>query len=389
MVESQHNFKTASEKNKQFLLEAVKGFSDIKGQYLIFGIKPLFSNLLDEEMKANETSKTVGLNSDLFANILFLMYKVSFILLGMLLIQKQLITFGSFIAVFMYKGYIHSLVGSILNIINKTSNIKVSKDRINSIFLFKSIEKESFGQIELTELQNGISVENVTVQYGNTIVLNDISLQFPASDAFIGIVGLSGSGKTTLLELLAHQLTPTSGTVKLDGIDVSELTETSFRRAVSLAPQIPFLFSLTIRENLLLARPNASEDEIWRCLEECAADKFVREKGGLDVYLDQNNLSGGERQRLALTRLHLKGGKIILLDEVTSALDGESQEQIVSTGLKASKMGHTVVLIAHRISSLKKADKIILLDNGKVADSGTYGELLQRSEKFNRLASLS
>ena len=392
MVESQHHLKTASEKNKQFLLEAVKGFSDMKGQSLIFGIKPLFSNLLEKEMKANYTSKEVILNNDLFSNILFLVYKVGFILLGILLVQNHLLTFGAFIAVFMYKGYIYGLVGSILNIIRYSSNVKVSEDRINSIFEFKSISKENFGEIELSEIEleklKSISIKNLTLNYGNTSVLDNISLSIPASGGFIGIVGSSGSGKSTLAEVLAHQLTPTSGSITIDGVEMSELNEHSYRRVVCLAPQTPFLFSLSIRENLLLAKPNASENEIWKCLEACSADKFVREKGGLDVILDQSNLSGGERQRLALARLHLRGGKIILLDEATSALDGESQDRIVKTIRKASNMGHTMLVIAHRISSLKSADKIFLLDNGRVSDSGTYDELLQKSEKFNRLVSL-
>lgn len=388
MIKSQKILRIASDKNRQFLLEIIQGLADIKAQALIPGLKPHFSTYLDDEIGASKKAQNVMLSNDLLSNSLLLLYKALFVIIGTLLIRSQQLEFSGFIALFMYKNYIYSLVGAILNIARYRSSLKVSVDRMDSITEYKRISKEIFGQTHHPSPSGSITVENLTVKYGKTNVLDGISLEIP-SPGFYGIVGDSGSGKSTLLGACAHQITPTSGSLKIDGIPLSELDEQSYRRAVCLAPQTPFLFSLSIRENLLLARPNASEQEIWACLKACSADKFVSEKGGLDVILDQSNLSGGERQRLALSRLHLSGGKIILLDEATSALDGESQARIVETIREAANMGHTMLVVAHRVSTLKSADKIFLLEDGKLSVSGTYEELFETSEKFRRLVSLS
>lgn len=168
-------------------------------------------------------------------------------------------------------------------------------------------------------------------------------------------------------------------------------TVTSFGisfKTIAFAPQTPFLFSLSIRENLLLSNPNASDDAIWDALEVCAAADFVRNKGGLDVVISQKDLSGGEQQRLALARIGVRGAKIILMDESTSALDGQSQKTVIQTVKEAAKNGHTMILVAHRLSTLKDANMIVHLEDGKVLETGSFSELYEKSEKFRRLADL-
>lgn len=295
------------------------------------------------------------------------------------------LSFKAFTALFMYKGDVYGLVGSILRVAKNKSRMESSMNRMNEILHYQTVSKEHFGNTTLIPISGNISINNLTVIRGETKLLDNISVELPSS-SFIGIVGDSGCGKSSLLKVLARELAPTSGDILLDGVSLWDLNEWSYRKAITLAPQQPYLFSKSIKENLLLANPEASDAAIWDCLKQCSADEFVREKGGLNTILSPKKLSGGQRQRLALARIPLRGGKIVLLDESTSALDSKSQESVIQTIREAANMGHTMILVAHRISTLKSADKILLMKNGKVIETGTYNELYKKSEEFRCLA---
>ena len=385
MAASQTNARKASVFAKHFITQILKAFCDIQVQSLTVGIKNHINSILEDEVSANTKANKVFINSGLISSILSLLSQVAFLLLGALLVVNSRLTVANFIALYLYRSYVFGLADSSLRIIKSKAQMDAAKDRMDDIFRRKSVKKEVWGYSHLPNPTGNITVRNLCATRGDKTVLDDLSLELP-SGKFIGIVGESGCGKSSLLAVLSKGLSYT-GDILLDGIQLSDLSEESHRRAITLAPQDAFIFQeLTFRENLCLANPNASDDEIWRCLKRCGADAFIHAKGGLDS--PSKGLSGGQRQKLALARLHLRGGKIILLDESTSALDGEAQSTIIQTVRQAANMGHTIILVAHRVSTLKNADKILLMDKGRIIAQGTYSELYETSEKFRRLADL-
>lgn len=385
MVEAQKKARSASVSVRSFLVQTFQAFADFKVQNL--RIKSHVAEALEEEMESNVRAEKIVLNNQLLSEVLGSLVQCLFLGLSVILILNSRLDLGGFVAIFMYKGYVFGLVGAILRIARNKSQATTAVQRMDSILDYKVVSKEVWGTTRLKNPSGEIVIENLIVDYGDTRVIDNLSVKLPAGK-FIGIVGPSGCGKSTVVNVLAKVVTPTSGSVKMDGIELSDLTETSYRRAITLALQTPFMFNFSIRQNLLLANPKASDEKIWDCLRQCAADKFVLEKGGLDSVLTPKQLSGGQRQRLALARIALRGGKVVLLDESTSALDGESQAVVLKTIREAADMGHTMVLVAHRVSTLKEADLILVMEKGKILETGTYAELYEKSEKFRRLANL-
>lgn len=386
MIESQSLARTSSISTKYLLTQIIQAFSDIQLQRLTPGIKLHLSDSMNKETKENLKANTVLINNSLISETVSIISHCVFLLLSATLVHRSKLTIANFVAIYMYRHYIYGLAGTSLRIIKFKAQLHTSKKRMDSIFYYKSVTKEIWGNLHLFNPTGNISIQNVSANYGEKSILNGISVDLPSGN-FIGIVGDSGCGKSTLLKVLSKQL-PYCGSIKLDGFELSSLDESSLRRAITLAPQQPFLFDFSIKQNMLLSNPSATDDKIWKCLKLSAADKFVLEKGGLDAMLTPKELSGGQKQRLALARLALRGGKIILMDESTSALDGDSQSIVINSVQNTVKKGHTLILVAHRVNTLKSADIILLMENGKIVEKGSYDELYKNSEKFRRLANL-
>ncbi len=216
--------------------------------------------------------------------------------------------------------------------------------------------------------------------------LRGVSLTVPAG-ARVALVGASGAGKTTLFSVLLGFLPASGGTVRWDGVPMTELKPSSVRAQMAWVPQEPVLFSGTVRHNLLLGHPEATDAEVWEALALAHAEDFVRAlPGGLDEPVGErgSRLSGGQRQRLALARAFLRRPSVLLLDEPTSALDATS-EAAVGEGLVELMKGRTVLVIAHRLSTVRDADLIVVLDAGRVVESGTHAELVARQGRYAQL----
>jgi ATP-binding cassette subfamily B multidrug efflux pump len=241
-----------------------------------------------------------------------------------------------------------------------------------------------------TELPTGHAVEFSGVTFGypgaERPVLNNVSFTARAGTT-TAIVGSTGSGKSTLLNLVPRLFDPQAGTVRIGGVDVSELNRRQVAGLVGLVPQKPYLFSGTIASNLLFGRPDADDDELWEALRVAQAKDFVAEKPqqlGAPIAQGGTNVSGGQRQRLCIARALAARPQIFLFDDSFSALD-VGTDQRLRESLHEATGGATVIIVAQRISTIREADHIIVLDNGEVVGAGTHDELLDSNETYREI----
>ena len=216
--------------------------------------------------------------------------------------------------------------------------------------------------------------------------LTDFNLEIQPGE-IVALVGPSGAGKSTVANLLPRFYDVTGGSLTIDGTDVRDVTFQSLRQQIGLVPQETMLFNATIRENILYGRLDATDDEIVRAAKAANAHEFIsRLPDGYDTIVGDrgNALSGGQRQRIAIARAILKDPRILILDEATSALDTES-EKIVQAALERLMQGRTSVVIAHRLSTVRDADKIVVIDHGRIVEEGTHAELLARGGLYAHL----
>lgn len=228
-----------------------------------------------------------------------------------------------------------------------------------------------------------ISIESIDFDYDNTRVFKDFSIKIPAGQK-VGLVGKSGAGKTTFVSLLLRHFDTNSGSIKIDGQDIKNVTLESLRQAIAFVPQDTSLFHRTIRENISYSNPDATEKQIINAAKSAQAHEFISNlPNGYETLVGERGvkLSGGQRQRIAIARAFLKNAPILILDEATSSLDSES-EQAIQQSLEKLMHDRTVIAIAHRLSTLKKMDRIVLIDNGKIVEDGSPDELLKKTNGF-------
>jgi len=250
--------------------------------------------------------------------------------------------------------------------------------------------KDAPEAVAITESQGAISFRNVHFSYGSDKpAVHGIKLEIESGKQY-ALVGSSGAGKTTMLSLILRFYDPQTGAVLLDGRDIRTITQQSLREQIGIVTQEMFLFHDTIYENIRYGRLDATKEEIYEAAKQAFAHDFIlaQPQGYQTIVGDKGSLlSGGQQQRLAIARALLKDAPILLLDEAMSALDSES-ERIIQNAVERLAEGRTVIAIAHRLSTILKSDKIIVMDGGRIADSGTHAELLEKSALYRKLYEL-
>jgi subfamily B ATP-binding cassette protein MsbA len=312
--------------------------------------------------------------------------------IGALMIIKGTMTLGTMVAFFTYLGFLYLPLERFAQFSVVVSS---SLAAIERIFEFLDIKPE----ITDHPLSRKFAVRRGAVQFDRVSfsyptrngapgreVLTELNLNVPGGSR-VALVGRSGAGKTTLANLIPRFYDVSSGRVLIDGKDVRHYTLKSLRQSVSLVAQDALLFSASIRDNLLYARPDASEEMLWRALELANMREFVEAApSGIDTVIGERGvkISGGQRQRLALARAFLKDSKVVILDEATSAVDSES-ENLIHEAMERLMEGRTVFLIAHRLRSAIDADLIVVLDDGNIIETGGHAELLSRGGTYAHL----
>lgn len=303
---------------------------------------------------------------------------------------KGEVTIGQLAQFLMLLGMLYEPIGRLGGINNTMITGLVAARRVFEIIETDDVEDLSVGA-KLGEVNGEIRFENVSFSYSpDRPTISNVDLLVPAHQT-VAIVGATGSGKSTLFQLLTRFYDPSSGDIFLDGNSTRSLSKSSLRDALGYVTQESYLFDQTIRENLKIGKPDATDAELWSALENACAKEFVeRIPEGLDSKVGErgSRLSGGEKQRISIARAFLKDAPILLLDEATSAVDSKS-EKLIQQALDDLRANRTCLVIAHRLSTIKNANQIYVMKQGVVLAHGTHEELLKSSEYYAELAKLS
>jgi glucan exporter ATP-binding protein len=313
---------------------------------------------------------------------------LSIFLLGAWLHMRAEATIGEIIT---FMNFATMLIGRLEQVVGFVNVLFMQSAKIKDFFGILDTEaavRDRPDARDAGRLSGGVAFENVSFSYdGRRPAISNVSFIAKPGET-IALVGSTGSGKSTTLGLLHRVFDPDSGCVKIDGVDIRDFTLVSLRRNIGVVFQEPMLFARTIEENLRIGNPDATDDEIQRALELAQATEFVSRQSdghGTQVGERGRTLSGGERQRLSIARALLKNPPILVFDEATSALDATT-EKLIQKALDAATRGRTTFVIAHRLATIRNADRILVFDQGEIVESGSFDDLVRLNGRFARLA---
>jgi len=339
------------------------------------------------------TSRRTILERILFSTIIGLLFfgaLVAIFWFGGIEVLAGRLTAGDLVAFIFYAFFIARSTGGMARLYSIFNTAAGASERIFDLMETEPAIQDREGARPLGRVSGAVTFENVSFRYDPDVpVLRDVGFEV-ALGATIALVGRSGAGKTTLLNLIPRFYEPDEGRVLVDGVDVRDVTLRSLREQIAVVPQDVYLFNTSIMENIRYGRLEASDEEVIEAAIAANVDEFAtRLPDGYDTVIGERGvkLSGGEKQRLSVARAILKDAPILLLDEATSSLDSES-EALVQEALERLMSGRTTFIIAHRLSTVQHADRILVLEDGRIIQSGTHGELSSIEGLYRRLASL-
>lgn len=344
------------------------------------------------ETAFEESVRKVRVSSFFGPFILGLTFLISALLIwyGGNQVMEGTTTPGELAAFFLYALIIAGPIGTFVRIYTQAQEALGAIRRVYEILDTEPLIKSPENPVALSRIEGKIEYENVSFGYREeSPVLNNVSFEILPGET-VALVGPSGAGKSTVIKLLFRFFDPDQGCVKLDGHDIRQLELKNFLKQIALVPQETLLFGGSVRENILYGKLDATEDELISASKSANAHEFIqRLEKGYDTLVGEKGvkLSGGERQRIAIARALLKNPKILVLDEATSALDNRS-ESLIQEAMDRLKTDRTTFIIAHRLSTVRNADKIIVLDKGCVAETGRHDELMENRSLYHELYTL-
>ena len=361
------------------MIESITGIETIKTTATELSFLRQWERQLASFVRASFRAKVVGILAGQGIGLIQKLTSALVLWWGVTLVIEGLLTPGELVAFNMLAGNVTQPILRLAQIWQDFQHTLISLRRIGDI-LDEDTEQGSGGLASVPKLAGGVSFSGVRFRYHSDgqEVLRNLNIDIKPGE-FIGITGPSGSGKSTLTRLLQRLYIPQHGQVLVDGIDLAIADPVALRRNMSVVLQESLLFSGTIAENIRLCSPLASDAEVMQAASLAGADEFIREQAeGYNAQVGEKGgrLSGGQRQRIALARALITNPRILLLDEATSALDYES-EAAVMANMDTISQGRTVISIAHRLNTLRYADRILVLDKGEIVEQGTHQQLLE------------
>lgn len=362
-------------------IRVIKGFNAERQEEAVFadGVDRLFRNV-----KKSLTSSSLVTSA---ATLLMGVTSAAIMGLGGVYIMRGTMSVGDLFAFTLYLGFMIAPIIQMGNIGSQITEAFAGLDRMEELLNTPPETEDPKRTLALSTIKGDIEFTDVNFAYTpEHPVLHGISFKAPAGSV-TALVGSSGSGKTTISGLVASFLTPTSGTITIDGVDLSRVRLQDYRAQLGVVLQDDFLFEGTIRENILFARPDASEEQLQAAVEAAYVSEFTqRFDDGLETVIGERGvkLSGGQRQRVAIARAILADPRILILDEATSNLDTES-EKYIQQSLEKLMEGRTTFVIAHRLSTIRRADQILVIEAGRIAEKGNHDSLIEARGRYYQL----
>ena len=335
-----------------------------------------------KRIKMQNTSWNYRLFSFLFTDVSYLLL----VIILAYLIEDKIISTS--IAMVLY-NYVNNIGGSTYllgDLLEYIKDFNLSCERVKEVIDNEKFKKEKFGEKHLDKVEGHFSFENVYFKYKEKDVLKNLSFEVKPNET-VAFVGKSGAGKTTIFNLLCKMYDVNQGKISIDGVDINQLDKDSIRGNITIISQNPYIFNMSIRDNLKLVKKNLSDEEMYEACKIACLDDFIKElPDGYDTIIGEGgvNLSGGQNQRLAIARALVQKTEIILFDEATSALDNETQSKI-QRAIENMKNEYTILIIAHRLSTIIHSDRILYLEAGKIIAQGTHEELLKSCPSYQKL----
>lgn len=314
--------------------------------------------------------------------------QISVIITGSILIAGQKLDISDLVTFLLYIGVFTEPIKTLVDFTEQFQNGYTGFERFREIMDIEPDIKDKEGAVELKNVNGDISLEKVSFQYHDGVdnVLNNVSLEVPAG-SYMALVGSSGAGKSTLCSLIPRFYDVTAGSIKIDGTDIRDVTLKSLRNQIGMVQQDIYLFAGTIFENIAYGKPDATKEEVVEAAKNANAHEFIMSfPNGYDTDIGQRGikLSGGQKQRLSIARVFLKNPPILIFDEATSALDNES-EKVVQESLELLSKNRTTFVIAHRLTTIQNSQKILVLTEDGIAESGTHEQLLEKGGIYEKL----
>ena len=377
---------SAEGKRQALMVETIHGMRTVKALAIEPAQRRSWDQFSAESVTAHFSVAKLSLNSNFVTGLLGQLMPVVIIVIGCPSVFDGTMSVGALIAFQMFSGRVSTPLLSFVSLINEYQQTALSVRMLGSVMNRPSEGRGSGGL--RPQLEGTITFDDVTFRYpgASTTALDRASFTIPAG-AVVGIVGRSGSGKTTLTKLIQGLYPVQEGVVRFDGLDAREIDLSHLRKQIGVVLQENFLFRGSVRQNITVTRPDATFEEVVAAAQASGAAEFIeRLEQGYDTILEENasNLSGGQKQRLSIARSLLSRPRILILDEAASALDPES-EAIFINNLSQIAVGRTVVMISHRLSTLVNAHTILVMERGRLADSGRHEELLTRCQTYQQL----